>query len=324
MGISGLNITAMIPVQLSVLSPGEKRMIYFLLAVLFTVALYLITRSFPAWKVDSFHAVVFNYYACVLTGALLTPRFFATADTLNWSSKGTFYTLLLGILFILVFLLIGKSTQKAGVTSASLAGNLSLVIPVLFGLFIFQNAHKTYTLLNYAGLVLTLPALVMGSWSNGPTAGIRKQAFIWPILYFLASGANNTLINYLTFTYYDAGSNTLFMIIACLGAVIIGSTVLVIRCVRQKSWPSTRSIAAGLLLGIPNFLSLFFLLKALTHYGNSASFVFPVYNILTMLASAVTAYWLFNEKLNRVNKTGLLIAVIAVVLISYQELGWGW
>ncbi|ODS79007.1 MAG: hypothetical protein ABS46_16340 [Cytophagaceae bacterium SCN 52-12] len=298
-------------------------MIYFLLAVLFTVALYLITRSFPAWKVDSFQAVVFNYYACVLTGALLTPRLATAIDALQWSSQGTWFTLLLGILFILVFLLIGQSTQKAGVTSASLAGNLSLVIPVLFGLFIFQNAHKAYTLLNYAGLALTLPALVMGSWSGGPTEAVRKQAFIWPILYFLASGANNTLINFLTFTYYDAGSNTLFMIIACLGAVIAGSIILVIRCVHQGSWPSARSLAAGFLLGIPNFLSLFFLLKALAHYGNSASFVFPVYNILTMLASAVAAYWLFNEKLNRVNKIGLLIAVIAVVLISYQELGWG-
>ena len=43
-------------------------MLFFLLAVVFTVMLYLIMRAYPRYQVDSFHAVVFNYYSCVLTG----------------------------------------------------------------------------------------------------------------------------------------------------------------------------------------------------------------------------------------------------------------
>lgn len=295
-------------------------MIYFLLAVTFTVALYLLMRSFPKWGVNSFHAVVFNYYACVVTGIILTPHFSDTISLVQWTSEGSLFTLALGVLFIVVFLLIGKSTQKAGVTAASLAGNLSLVIPVLFGLFVFQNAHKTFTLINYAGLILTLPALALASWNGGPTA--RRLSLIWPALYFLATGTNNTLINYLTSTYYEEGSHTLFMIIACLGATLIGSALVLAQSIKSGKWPSARSIGAGLILGVPNFLSLYFLLKALVHYGNSAAFVFPVYNILTMLASAMMAYWLFKEKLARVNQAGLLIAILAIILISYQELGW--
>lgn len=294
-------------------------MIYFLLAVGFTVALYLLMRSFPKWKVNSFHAVVFNYYACVATGIALTPDFPDQISKVNWTDSGTLYTLLLGVLFIVVFLLIGLSTQKAGVTAASLAGNLSLVIPVLFGLFIFQNGHKTFTALNYLGLILTIPALAMASWSD--RAAIRKQYLIWPLLYFLATGTNNTLINFLTSTFYAEGSNTLFMIIACLGAILIGTGLLMIQGLRNGKWPERQSVGAGLLLGIPNFLSLYFLLKALSHYGHSAAFVFPVYNILTILSSAVMAYWLYKENLARVNKAGLLLAIVAIILISYQELG---
>ena len=33
------------------------------------------------------------------------------------------------------------------------------------------------------------------------------------------------------------------------------------------------------------------------------------------------AYWLYKEKLARVNKAGLLLAIVAIILISYQELG---
>lgn len=296
-------------------------MVYFLLAVGFTVALYLLMRSFPAWGVDSFHAVVFNYYACVVTGILLTPGFSRSIALVRWDSHGTLFTLALGALFIVVFLLIGQSSQKAGVTAASMAGNLSLVIPVLFGLFVFHNAHKTFTALNYTGLVLTLPALALAS---GGTQAIRKQGLIWPVLYFVASGSNNTLINYLTSRYYNEDTSTVFMIIACTGAILIGTATLAVGSARSGKWPSVKSIGAGLLLGIPNFLSLYFLLKALAFYGNSAAFVFPVYNILTILASAAMAYWLFKEKSGRMNQIGLALAVLAIILISYQELGWNY
>src|SRR5690606_26751200 len=189
----------------------------------------------------------------------------------------------------------GLSTQKAGVTAASLAGDLSSVIPVLFGCFIFQTADKTSPAGDYLGLIRTIPALARAP--SVDRAAIRNQFLIGPMLYFLATGTNKTLINFLTSPFYAEGSNTLFMIIACLGAILIGTGLLMIQGLRNGKWPERQSVGAGLLLGIPNFLSLYFLLKALTHYGHSAAFVFPVYNILTILSSAVMAYWLYKEKL---------------------------
>ena len=137
-------------------------MLYFLLSVLFTVALYLIMRAFPRYQVDSFHAVVFNYYACVLTGLVLTPdlQMFKTVD---WSANGTLITLALGAMFVVTFMLIGLTAQKVSVTATSLAGNMSLVIPVLFGLFVFKNNNKEFTAINYGGLVIALVALALGA-----------------------------------------------------------------------------------------------------------------------------------------------------------------
>ena len=136
-------------------------MLYFLLAVLFTVALYLIMRSYPKYQVNSFHAVVFNYYSCVVTGLVLTPDLKAFGE-IQWGSQGTILTLALGTLFVIAFMSIGMTAQKVSVTAASLAGNMSLVIPVLFGLFIFKNTNKEFTFLNYTGLVIALVALALG------------------------------------------------------------------------------------------------------------------------------------------------------------------
>jgi uncharacterized membrane protein len=303
-------------------------MLYFLLAVVFTVALYLIMRAFPRYGVHSFHAIVFNYYACVITGLVLSPNL-APYQQLDWLSTPTLLTLALGIMFVTAFVLIGQTTQKVSVTAASLTANMSLVIPVIFGLFIFKNANKVYTLWNYLGLVLALVALALGGIQRKkaalPTepapAQLNWLVLALPLLTFVATGTNNTLINFLSMSYYQADETITFTVIACIGAVLVSTLLLVGRILFQGERVNTRSLLGGLLLGIPNFLSFFFLLKALGSFGNSAAFVFPIYNILTMMASAAAAWLFFRERLNTYNRLGLVLAVVAIVLISYQELG---
>ncbi|MET7256958.1 hypothetical protein [Dyadobacter fermentans] len=302
-------------------------MLFFLLAVVFTVMLYLIMRAYPRYQVDSFHAVVFNYYSCVLTGLVLTPDL-GLFTQVQWTSEGTILTMALGAMFVTAFMLIGLTAQKVSVTATSLAGNMSLVIPVLFGLFVFRNNNKDFTPLNYLGLVLALVALALGAIQRSPkssdaasTGQAAKQAlWILPILTFFATGTNNTLINFLSSKYYPAGQITVFMIIACFGAVVIGTSILIYRIIAHGHSLKLRSVVGGLVLGIPNFLSLYFLLLALAAFGNSAAYVFPIYNILTMLVSALAAWALYKERLNTLNKWGLVLAVAAIVLISYQEL----
>ena len=305
-------------------------MLFFLLAVVFTVMLYLIMRAYPRYQVDSFHAVVFNYYSCVLTGLVLTPDLGIFRQT-EWTSEGTLLTMALGGMFVTAFMLIGLTAQKVSVTATSLAGNMSLVIPVLFGLFVFRNNNKDFTALNYLGLVLALAALALGAIQRSPKASdmanasntglpAKQALWIFPVLTFFATGTNNTLINFLSSKYYPAGQITVFMIIACFGAVLIGTSILIYRIIAHGHRLQLRSVVGGLLLGVPNFLSLYFLLLALAAFGNSAAYVFPIYNILTMLVSALAAWVLYKERLNTLNKWGLLLAVAAIVLISYQEL----
>jgi drug/metabolite transporter (DMT)-like permease len=302
-------------------------MLYFLLAVIFTVALYLIMRTYPRYRVHSFHAIVFNYYSCVATGLLLSPNL-GRYTQVQWTSTGTLLTLALGTMFVVAFVLIGQTTQKVSVTAGSLAANMSLVIPVLFGLFVFKNATKEYTLWNYLGLVLALVALGLSAIQKKTSSdsGTSSMPLNWlalslPLLTFLATGTNNTLINFLSMSYYSPAEVTTFMVLSCIGAVIVGTLLLLIRVLFQNERVSGRSLVGGLILGVPNFLSFYFLLKALGAFGNSAAFVFPIYNILTMMASAAAAWLLFREKLTTLNRVGLVLAVIAIVLISYQELG---
>ncbi|MFN8345631.1 MAG: hypothetical protein U0X91_11535 [Spirosomataceae bacterium] len=296
-------------------------MLYFILAVVFTVALYLIMRTFPKYRVNPLHAVIFNYYTCVGMGLALMPNrsdYFHT----DWASTPALLTLALGTMFVIVFLLIGLTTAKAGVTVASLAGNMSLVIPVLFGLFIFQNNNKVFTFLNYIGLLLALVALAFSTLKKESGSSVTKTGWVLflPILLFLGSGTNNTLINYISAAFYRPEQSALFTAIACTGAILVGTAFLLFKVLFTNEKVSWRSLIGGLVLGFPNFLSFYFLLGALSSFGNSAAFVFPIYNILSMLVSAFMAWILFKETLQPLNKVGLVLAVLAIFLISYQEI----
>lgn len=305
-------------------------MLYFALSVLFTVAIYMIMRSYPQYRVNSFHAIVFNYYSCVATGLVLTPDL-AAFQFVDWTSEATILTLALGTIFVIAFVFIGLTAQKVSVTAASLAGNMSLVIPVLFGLFIFKNNNKDFTPLNYGGLAVALLALALGAIQSQPKQPVtsEKSSFssastlLWllPVLTFVCSGTNNTLINFLSSKYYAPAQTTIFMMIACIGAVLVGTALLLYKMMVGKEKLAFRSVIGGLILGVPNFLSLYFLLLALSSFGNSAAFVFPIYNILSMLVSSLAAWVIYKERLNNLNRLGLALAVVAIVLISYQELG---
>ncbi|MEZ4904147.1 MAG: EamA family transporter [Spirosomataceae bacterium] len=297
-------------------------MVHFILAVVFTVSLYLMMCAFPKYHVNTLHAVVFNYYTCVAMGLLLIPNANAYFNR-DWTTNATILTLALGIMFVIVFVLIGQTTTKVGVTVASLAGNMSLVIPVLFGLFIFKNNNKDFTFLNYLGLVMALVALALSTIKKekgGEDAPKVGWVLFLPVLLFLGSGTNNTLINYVSATFYQSNESALFTAIACTGAILAGTLFLVFRIIATKETITWRSVLGGLLLGIPNFSSFYFLLKALQDFGNSAAFVFPIYNILSMLASSLMAWILFRETLQPLNKLGLALAILAIYLISYQEI----
>ncbi len=306
-----------------VLNPAtfDPTMLNFILAVLFTVSLYLIMRAFPKYQVNPLHAVIFNYYTCVGMGLAFMPDR-TSYFNVDWTSTPTLLTLALGIMFVIVFVLIGLTTTKVGVTVASLAGNMSLVIPVLFGLFVFKNNNKDFTFWNYTGLVMALAALAFSTIKKENNKSVAKTGWVLflPVLLFLGSGTNNTLINYVSATFYRPDQSALFTAIACTGAILVGTSFLVFKIVFAKEKVSGRSILGGLILGFPNFLSFYFLLGALSDFGNSAAFVFPIYNVLSMLTSALLAWVLFRETLQPLNKLGLALAVLAIFLISYQEI----
>jgi drug/metabolite transporter (DMT)-like permease len=290
-------------------------MIYLFLSIICSVALLLNFRLFPKYKVNTLVAISLNYWVCFITAFFLMPE--GQKFNFNISHSYTLPFLLLGIGFILTFLLSGKSTQHAGMALTSIANNISLVIPVLVSIFWFQNAAD-FNYLNYIGLGLALIAMVLATY-KGLDKGFRIDSSFILFSVFIFYGLTNTLLNYFNIKFILKPEETIpKTMVMLMGAIAAGVLCLIYIFLKEKKGITLKDIGASITLGIPNFLSFYFLLLALRAYHNNGALVYPLYNIGVIIGSSIVAIGAFKEKFSKINWIGLLLAVLAILLISNQ------
>jgi uncharacterized membrane protein len=118
----------------------------------------------------------------------------------------------------------------------------------------------------------------------------------------------------------SSGNTVVVMLTMIVGAMVAGTIMLGVRLIRGQEKIVVRNLIGAVTLGVPNFLSFYTLLLALSQFGGNGAFVYPLYNIGVILVAALLAALFFQEKLSTANRIGLVLAVLAIALISWQEL----
>jgi threonine/homoserine efflux transporter RhtA len=72
-------------------------------------------------------------------------------------------------------------------------------------------------------------------------------------------------------------------------------------------------------LGVANFGNILFYLKAHQALSNNPSTVFSAMNIGVIAVGTLVGLVVFKEKLSLLNKAGIVIAVVAIIVISYAK-----
>jgi len=265
------------------------------------------------YNINTFQAIVVNYLAAVLLGvALVDDRqiflSFASADWLPWA-------LLLGILFILMFFLIGVTTQKIGVTVAAVAHRLSLVIPAIFAIFLY---NESVTVLKGGGILLAMLAVYYTSQDKEQITGhITPFKLVLPFIVFVGGGIVDTMINYVQNTFLQWQHEDAFLTFLFGTSFLIGVVVFFYRWLRGWEKLEWQSWVAGIVLGIANYASIYFIIQALNHAGLENSVIFPVNNIAIVALSSIGGFIIFKERLNRFNVAGVILAFAAIIIMSF-------
>ncbi len=292
-------------------------MIFLLASIVLNVGIFVVFRFFSILKINTFQAIVINYITCVVTGLIFVGDYNAVAK-ISFEKIWVPIGLGLGMVFIGTFYTMARTTQIFSITVSSVASKMSLAIPVLFSLFVFQVESKDFDFFNYAGVFVALLAILLSSIRKSDhVEEIRnKKLILLPVLVFVFGGVIDTTLNFTNLNYLTPAEEPLFPIITFAGAALVGVIISIYRWQRF----SIKSIKAGILLGIINYFSVYFILKALSDFDNDGAILWPSLNIGIILLSALISVMAFGEKLSRMNKLGLILALLAIFMISHQEI----
>jgi drug/metabolite transporter (DMT)-like permease len=292
-------------------------MIYLVLAIVFTSCLTLAFKVLGKYGIPSFQAIVFNYITCVIIGSLMNKGF--PLDAIRSSAPWLYWAILMGVFFIVLFNVIAFTTQHLGVAVASVANKLSLVIPFLFTIFFYGEAA---TWVKYLGVVTALAAVVMSCWPHRAIEGSslrpeRGWVLFAPAALFLGSGVLDAIVSHVDKAFLDESNKNSFFIVAFATAAFIGGLVLLFRLATGRERFDARAILGGACIGLPNYFSIWCLIRVLGEYEGNSSAIFPTINIGIVVFSTLVAFFAFREKLSGLNWAGIALAVVAILLMSW-------
>jgi drug/metabolite transporter (DMT)-like permease len=296
-------------------------MVFLLLSILSSTSIFIVFKLIGRYKVNTFSAIIVNYIIACSAGFFLSHSNPFTNEIFksDWLPLSIF----LGFLFITMFRLIGQSVHKVGVSTTSVATKMSVIIPILFTVAIETN--DTLTFLKICGIALALIAVFLASYK--PDKGhIQISTTLLPLMIFVGIGVLDSLVKYAQFRYVSNDLNPLFSGITFGIAGLTGILLLPFNQNAAKEFKRVKTWIFGIILGLSNFGSMYFFIRALNHINTSTgrqtqgSVIFGINNIGIVALGVFFGYLLFKERPTKLNWSGIALSLIAIVILTFSQL----
>ena len=287
-------------------------MLYLILCILINSLIGVVFKLFSKYKVDNLQAIIINYLVCSVCGLLLLNKinFIEAFISQSWTP----IAIALGLLFIIIFNAYAKAVQESGIGVATIFQKMSLIAPVLVAIILYQ---ESVTLFKIGGLFLSIIALFLLSLSNTDHLGEQVSSGLKILLIvFLGSCIIDVILFLAEAESLAPGADVGFVSAIFFFAMIFG--LIFQNFIKRKGMQiNKRSIIAGILLGVPNFFSIYLLLKVLS-LGWEGSVVFPANNVGVLSLAALFGVLFFHEKVTSRKAIGFICALTAIILLSYN------
>ena len=277
-------------------------MLYLILAIL-SSAMVSITMRLSTEKVSGNASLLaVNYLTCAVLSALYAGvgDLFPAVPTLG---NAVLLGFISGVLYLAGFAIFQVCVIKNGVVLSAIFMKLGLLVPMVISICFF---HEVPGLTQILGFILAVAAIILINFEKGKTA---VQFRIGLILVLLAGGGADAMSK----VYEELGDLTLsnqYLFYTFLVAALL----CVPLCICKKDRPGRNEILYGMLVGLPNFFSAKFLLRALEFLP--AVIVYPCFSVITILLITLAGVLFFREKLGRRQQAAIVIILAAVALLN--------
>lgn len=285
-------------------------MLYILLSICFSVTVSILLKTVKRYQIDIYQAITWNYsMAVVLTWIFLRPRL-----EIVHSSPYYVYTIL-GVLLPALFVIVAISISSNGIVRTEIAQRLSLFIPVLSAFLMFG---ESLTISKIFGLIVCFAAIICSiPWGKQRSSNMRGKADAWMylVVVFIGMGVIDILLKKMS--AFKGTSYTSSLLLVFILAFLLSLINLFYRFGSRKSKFSWPHILFGWILGVANFGNIFFYMKALGSWSGTPSLVFSINDIGIILLGSFVGLSLFKEKLSFVNKVGIGLALVAIIIFYF-------
>ena len=285
-----------------------------IICILTNTVIGFIFKMFPKYGVNTLQAIVVNYFVCVTMAGLVLGKFpiVSNVHQTEWFP----FALFLGFIFITGFNITALSFQKLGLTLTTIMQKMSLLLTVPVSIYMYNediNAWKIFGLL--AGLIAIFLTNQPNKKDLDKAKNLPKWMIILPIIVWLISVCIETVLQYVE-TKILGGMGGLNFVATLFGiAGTVGLILVIVGLISGRLVFSYKNILAGIILGVPNFFSIYLIILAISEGWEGSKF-FPYNNISIIALSTVIAYLFFSEKLSKVNMAGVALAISAIWMIS--------
>lgn len=230
----------------------------------------------------------------------------------NLKQSWTVLAMALGFLFPVIFNFYGKAVHHLGIVISTIFQKISLIAPVVIGILFYAENTSPFKLIGIATALLAIYFMPKENSDNQENSS--KKYMYLAFLIFIGSAFIDTGLYLKDKLYTVAVDDLSFTATLFLFAGIGALPLFIFNRYKSKNKVQLKDVVAGVVLGIPNFFSIYFILLGLNDMDGSI--FFPINNVGILLVSGVAGILFFREKMNSYKYIGFILAIITIVLLQ--------
>jgi drug/metabolite transporter (DMT)-like permease len=291
---------------------------FLILCILSSTGIFIAFKSIDRFNIPPFPVIIINYMVAALLGFLINPG----REGISVITKREWFpaAVAIGVMFIVMFFLVAFSTRRAGISVTTVASKMSVVFPIVFSLIIDHSDHLTF--LKTAAILCTLSGVAMTVYKPR-SIRMHPSVVYLPLLLFVGMGMVDSMVKYAQYNFVSDKDTALFSAILFLNAFLAGILVLLLRPKHFRNFKAPAVWGWGVILGVVNFGSIFFLVRAMNYTSHSgqvidSSIVFGMNNTGIVALSVLVGLWIFRERLMAWNWLGIALSAVALILFALR------
>lgn len=225
----------------------------------------------------------------------------STGNSWIWSCLVGFLT---GFFFLFAFVFYQKSIGENGIAKSAMSSRLGVLIPMAISIILWNEIPSA---IQTVGIILAISSIVLLNLnSNHAGSSIHKSSLVF---LFVFSGAG-IFCNKLFQKYALLEYKNLFLFFVFSTALLMSVVLLI----RKKEPANLGDCLAGIVVGLFNLFTNFFMILALSQL--KASVVFPITSAGAIITMSLGGWLFFSEKLKSKDLVAICMTVFALILIN--------